>query len=196
MKRMLVATTIVLAMVIMVFAASAKADVSFVGLGAAGVDTYGNAWTWNNNGPGGASAWGIPGLLAGTLTWTGPATTDFDFVLGTAFTVPAGVAIDLTPTPGNDPFGSYLTTRFSNTTAGALWTMVSVSPTEVQFFAPGGAQLVAGDTFFVNIVLTGNIDPTKVGFVATYSPVPVPPTLLLLAPGLLGLVGIRKRLKG
>ena len=65
MKRMLVATTIVLAMVIMVFAASAKADVSFVGLGAAGVDTYGNAWTWNNNGPGGASAWGIPGLLRG-----------------------------------------------------------------------------------------------------------------------------------
>ncbi len=196
MKRMLVATTIVLAMVIMVFAASAQADVSVVGLGAAGVDPYGNAWTWNNNGPGGTSAWGIPGLLAGTLTWTGPATRDFDFVVGTKETVPPGVAIDLTPTPGNDPIGSYLTTRFSNTPAGALWTMVSVSPTEVQFFAPGGAALVAGDTFFVNIVLTGNIDPTKVGFVATYSPVPVPPTLLLLAPGLLGLVGIRKRIKG
>ncbi len=194
MKKTLVATGIVLAMVIMVFAASAKADVSFVGIGAAGADVYGNAWSWNNNGPGGASAWGIPGLLAGTLTWTGPATSDFDIVFGTKETVMP--AIDLTPTPGNSPFGSYLTTRFSNVTAGALWTMVSVSPTEVQFFAPGGAQLVAGDTFFVNVVFTGNIDPTKVGFVATYSPVPVPPTLLLLAPGLLGLVGIRKRLKG
>jgi hypothetical protein len=192
---MFVATAI-LAMVIMVFSASAKADVSFVGLGATGADVYGQAWSWNNNGPGGTSAWGIPGLLAGTLNWAGPATNDFDFVLGTAFTVPAGVTINFAPTPGNDSGGSYLTTRFSNVSAGALWTMVPVSGTEVQFFAPAGAQLIAGDTFFVNIVLTGNIDPTKVGFVASYSPVPVPPSLLLLAPGLLGLVGIRKRLKG
>ena len=100
MKRMLVATTIVLAMVIMVFAASAKADVSFVGLGATGVDTYGNAWSWNTQGPGGTSAWGIPGLLAGTLTWTGPATRDFDFVLGTQFTVPAGVSDRFDSYPG------------------------------------------------------------------------------------------------
>ena len=75
--------------------------------------------------------------------------------------------------------------------------MVSVSPTEVQFFAPNAAaDLVKGDYFFVNVVLTGKIDPTKVGFVASWSPVPIPPTLLLLAPGLLGLVGIRKRFKG
>jgi hypothetical protein len=196
MKRMFVATAI-LAMVIMVFTASAKADVSFVGLGNTGVDPYGQAWTWNNNGPAGASAWGIPGLLAGTLVWAGPATTDFDIVIGTKDTVPAGVAIDTTATQGNDYSGSYLTTRFSNVTAGALWNMVPVSPTEVQFFASNAATaLVAGDTFFVNVVLTGKIDPTKVGFVATYSPVPVPPSLLLLAPGLLGLVGIRKRLKG
>jgi hypothetical protein len=196
MKRMFVATAI-LAMVIMVFSASAKADVTFVGLGATGADVYGQAWSWNNNGPGGTSAWGIPGLLAGTLNWKGPATNDFDIVIGTKETVPAGVAIDLTPTPGNDSGGSYLTTRFSNVSAGTLWNMVSVSPTEVQFFAPNAAAaLVAGDTFFVNVVLTGNIDPTKVGFVASYSPVPVPPSLLLLAPGLLGLVGIRKRLKG
>jgi hypothetical protein len=192
---MFVATAIVLAMVIMVFTASAKADVSFVGIGATGADVYGNPWSWNNNGPGGASAWGIPGLLKGTLTWNGPATSDFDIVFGTKETLMP--AIDLTPTPGNDSGGSYLTTRFSNVSAGTLWTMVSVSPTEVQFFAPNAAAaLVAGDTFFVNVVLTGNIDPTKVGFVASYSPVPVPPSLLLLAPGLLGLVGIRKRLKG
>ena len=189
---MFVAAAIVLVMV-MAFTAPAKADVSFVGIGAAGVDTYGNGWTWNNNGPGGASAWGIPGLLAGTLTWTGPATSDFDIVFGTKETLMP--AIDLTPTPGNSPFGSYLTTRFSNVTAGALWNMVSVSPSEVQFFAPAGAQLVAGDTFFVNVVFTGNIDPTKVGFVATYSPVPLPPALLLFAPGIAGLAAIRKRFK-
>jgi hypothetical protein len=197
MKRLFVATGIVLAMVIMVFAASAKADVTFPGLGATGADPYGNTWTWNNNGPAGASAWGIPGLLAGTVTWTGPATSDFDIVIGTSLTLPPGVAIDLTPTPGNDSGGSYLTTRFSNVTAGALWNVVSVSPTQVNFFAPNAAtNLVAGDTFFVNVVLTGNIDPTKVGFVASYSAVPLPPSLLLLAPGLLGLVGIRKKLKG
>jgi hypothetical protein len=192
---MFVATAIVLAMVIMVFTASAKADVSFVGIGATGADVYGNTWSWNNNGPGGASAWGIPGLLSGTLTWKGPATSDFDIVFGTKETLMP--AIDLTPTPGNSPGGSYLTTRFSNVSAGALWNMVSVSPTEVQFFAPNAAAaLVAGDTFFVNIVLTGPIDPTKVGFVATYSPVPAPPSLLLLTPGLLGLVGLRKRFFG
>jgi len=196
MKRMFVATAIVLALVFTVFTASAKADVSFVGIGAAGTDVYGNPWTWNNNGPGGASAWGIPGLLAGTLTWNGPATSDFDIVIGTAETVPAAVTINFAPTPGNSPLGSFLTTRFSNVSAGALWNMVPVSGTEVQFFAPAGAQLIAGDTFFVNVVLTGVIDPTKVGFVATYSPVPLPPSLLLLAPGLLGLVGMRKRFKG
>jgi hypothetical protein len=191
---MFVATAIVLAMVIMVFTASAKADVSFVGIGATGADVYGNTWSWNNNGPGGASAWGIPGLLSGTLTWKGPATSDFDIVFGTKETLMP--AIDLTPTPGNSPGGSYLTTRFSNVSAGALWNMVSVSPTEVQFFAPNAAAaLVAGDTFFVNIVLTGPIDPTKVGFVATYSPVPLPPALLLFAPGVAGLAAIRKRLK-
>jgi hypothetical protein len=191
---MFVGTAIVLAMVFMVFTASAKADVSFVGIGATGADVYGNPWSWNNNGPGGASAWGIPGLLSGTLTWKGPATSDFDIVFGTKETLMP--AIDLTPTPGNSPGGSYLTTRFSNVSAGALWNMVSVSPTEVQFFAPNAAAaLVAGDTFFVNIVLTGPIDPTKVGFVATYSPVPLPPALLLFAPGVAGLAAIRKRLK-
>ena len=77
MKKTLVATGIVLAMVIMVFAASAKADVSFVGIGAAGADVYGNAWSWNNNGPGGASAWGIPGPPRGDVDLDGPGDVGF-----------------------------------------------------------------------------------------------------------------------
>ncbi len=200
MKRMLVATAIVLAMVIMVSAAPAKAETytSFVGIGATGTDPYGNAWVWNTTSgsafpfQAGESAWGIPGLGLGIVTWKGPVTTDFDFVIGTKETVMP--AINLAPPTGAGGYDE--TTRFVNATTGQLWTMVSVSPTQVEFFAPAGGALVTGDTFFVNIVLTGPINPATAGFVATYSQVPVPPTLLLLAPGLLGLVGMRKRLKG
>jgi hypothetical protein len=197
---MFVAAGIVLALVCMVFTASAKADVSFVGIGASGVDSnYGEKWQWGTTvgvlpGPGaGDSAWGIPGLGAGTLTWTGPATSDFDILFGTGFTVmPPGVSISLIPTAG----AAYdETTRFW--VNGTYWNVVSVSPTEVEFFAPNAAaNLVAGDSYFVNVVLTGPINPAQVGFVATWSPVPLPPSLLLLAPGLLGLVGARKRFKG
>jgi hypothetical protein len=200
MKRMFVSTAIVLAMVIMVFTASAKADVSFVGIGATGTDVYGNTWVWNTTLPLGfalpnVSVWGIPGLGNGNATWTGPATNDFDIVFGTAFTLPGGVKIDFTPSTG----GYDDQTRFVNMATGGLWTEVAVSPTEIEFFAPAGSQLVAGQQFFVNVAMTGLLTPAQIaniGFVASYSPVPVPPSVLLLAPGLLGLVGIRKRFKG
>ena len=159
MKRMLVATAIVLAMVIMVSAAPAKAETytSFVGIGATGTDPYGNAWVWNTTSgsafpfQAGESAWGIPGLGLGIVTWKGPVTTDFDFVIGTKETVMP--AINLAPPTGAGGYDE--TTRFVNATTGQLWTMVSVSPTQVEFFAPAGGALVTGDTFFVNIVLTG-----------------------------------------
>jgi hypothetical protein len=197
MKRMFVATGIVLALVFMVFTASAKADVSFVGGGASGVDpNFGETWQWNTTvggvlGPGaGASAWGIPGLGAGTLVWHGPTMSDFDIVFGTAFTVMPPISLIPTAGAGYDE-----TTRFW--VNGTYWNVISVSPTEVQFFAPTAASaLYAGDSYFVNVVLTGPINPAQVGFVATWSPVPLPPSLLLLAPGLLGLVGARKRFKG
>ena len=143
----------------------------------------------------GNSAWGIPGLGLGVVTWTGPPTADFDIVIGTKFTVPKGVSISLVPPTGAGGYDE--TTRCSNTSSRCTLGQSIGSPTEVQFLAPNnGAVLVAGDQFFVNVVLTGAIDPTKVGFVASWSPVPIPPTLLLLAPGLLGLVGMRKRFKG
>src|SRR5208282_2824156 len=147
MKRSVMAVAVVLTMVIMGFAGSAMAApiiAGYSGYGASGVGLYGLAWSWNNNGAGGNSAWGTPGLLDGELTWTGPTTEDFAFIIGTAFGVPAGVNIDFTPTPGGNPFGSFLTTRSSNTTAGVLWTEVAVSPDEIEFFAPNpGADLVA-----------------------------------------------------
>ena len=61
MKRMFVATGIVLAMVFMVFTASAKADVTFVGLGATGPGLYGQTWVWNTTTGAAFQAWrGIP----------------------------------------------------------------------------------------------------------------------------------------
>ena len=78
MKRMFVATGIVLAMVFMVFTASAKADVTFVGLGPNGADPSGNTWVWNTTigapyfpGVAGNSAWVSQASALGN--WSGPA---------------------------------------------------------------------------------------------------------------------------
>jgi len=198
MKRSVMAVAVVLAMVMMGFAGSAMADIitGYSGYGASGTGLYGLSWSWNNTSPT-ASVWGEPGLGDGELTWTGPTVTDFAFILGTAFGVPAGTVI-LT-TPAGEPVGGYTTdTRFSNTTAGVLWTAVTPVGTnfdEIEFFAPAGGALVAGDSFFVNIALNTYLpNLAEVGFVAQYSqPVPLPPALAVFAPGLLGLIGLRRR---
>ena len=137
---------------------------------------------------------GYPGLGNGNTTWNGPAnTTDFDIVFGNGFTLPTGAAIDFTKAPSD-----FLATRFvivnESTALFTPWSVVAVSPTEVEFFAPAGAALNPGDNFFVNVMFTKAVDPTTVGFIASYSssPVPLPPSVLLMAPGLLGLVGLRK----
>ena len=87
---MFVAAAIVLAMVFMVFTASAKADVSFVGIGATGVDPYGNPWTWNTTtgagfpGVAGIPRWGDARPPPWPIDLERPPDVYFDFVLGTA----------------------------------------------------------------------------------------------------------------
>ena len=170
MKRLVLAIAVVLAIVIAAFTGSAMADTitgysgygmnSTVG-GSVGPGLYGMTWSWNNNGAGGNSAWGTPGLGAGTLTWSGPTTDDFAFILGTQFGVPAGTYID--STPAFEATGYDTTTRFSVDVAGTwtLWTATFIpSPSgadEVHFYAPAGADLVAGDQYFVNVALTAQL---------------------------------------
>jgi hypothetical protein len=194
MKKVFAIAAVFAAMV-MAFTGPAMADVFFTGTGPSGVDTYGHPWSWQLNLAGTASAWGSPGLGLATFTWAGPPTGDFyvDFDV-----LPAGVTIDQTAPSG--PLGYEETTRFSNVSAmsgaGALWTITQVSADDIHFVAPAGAALMPGNQFFYNIVFTGLVDPTTVGFVASYSPaVPLPSAFMLLGPGLLGLVGLRRRFK-
>ena len=206
MKKVCVATAIVLAIVFMFFTGSAQAGLlpSFgtISGGTTGSDGQGDTWLWNTTiggvsagVPAGWSAWGIPGLGQGETVWNGPTVDDFDFELTDNFTLPSGIGIVQTVGPA----GGYTEyTRFE--VNGIDWTEVfpGSRSREVEFFAPAGDYLMAGDSFFVNVVLDGTVDPTVTSWIGTYSTpsaVPLPTAVLLFAPGLAGLALIRRRFK-
>jgi hypothetical protein len=157
-------------------AGGAQADVIvWGGTGTSGTDPFGHAWLVNT-GLGGKLFWGIPGLGAGTELWAGPGTlASLTFTVNTP-----GLTVDPNPVP-TGPGGFDESTRFSNTSAGALWDR-SIGGSTVTFSAATLASLLEiGQGFFVNV---GFIGQTTLPFDFTVTYVTVP------EPGTLGLIGV------
>jgi PEP-CTERM motif len=153
---------------------TAHADVIvWSGSGASGTDPFGHSWQFGTGG-GGKLFWGIPGLGAGTEVWAGSGTLQ-----SMTFTVDTpGLTIDPNPVPTG--FGGFdESTRFSNTSDGALWDR-SIGGATVTFSASTIASLLeVGQSFFVNVGFIGQVRG-PIDFTVTYVTVPEPGTLVLL----------------
>ena len=155
-----------------------------------GMDAFGNQWNWDKTigvlpGPGaGFSAWGTPGLDFGVVTYGG-ANPSNNFEISFDFFVGGG--IDQTPPSGGG--GNEETTRLS--VDGTLWTAKFDGSKSVEFDAPTGTWITAGDSFFVNVVFDNKLlNGTTAGFSATWSATTVVPetsTWVMMALGFVGL---------
>jgi hypothetical protein len=164
------------------------------GDGNTGTDAFGQPWAWGfTTGccsvPAGLSAWGNPGLGAGELSGYAGSVPATDFFIS-FLTSDTDTHILTTPSPM--PGGYDEDTRM--TVNGVAWTPVydpAVDPLEVNFIAPKGSTLVAGDSYFVNVVFdTGNISGADSGFSAIFSSsVPEASTWAMMIFGIAGVGG-------
>jgi hypothetical protein len=174
----------------LVVASAATADASIVipfsGSGASGTIAPGESWAINQLSK---FNWGTPGVGLNFETWNGGTSVE-DFTI-TFMGLPVGVQItNLEPGP---TCGTGNETVFC-AAAGALvpWTPVLTnSGATITFTAPAPEELVAGDSFYINIYFTGDPGST-VSFTGGWSQVPEPLSVCLTALGLLA-VAIRRR---
>ena len=172
-------------------ASAAGAVVAPFGGPASGTDPLGDKWVANNtNGP----AWGEPGLGLGTIVFNplhisnnkGTYATSFDFI----FLKGVAGSIDQA-----DPSSKFFSTRFEDVTTGQFWTPTYTSFNEVNFAAPSGSKISAGDHFFVNVAFTGPVNMKKFSFAGLWDDagvVPEPATWALMLSGF-GLAGVALR---
>jgi hypothetical protein len=143
------------------------------GDGNSGTDAFGQPWAWSYTLgtdvlPAGLSAWGNPGLGAGELTGYAGSKPATDFFIS-FLTSADDTFINTTASPM--PGGYDEETRM--TVNGIAWTPEyepAVDPLEVNFIAPAGDELVAGDSYFVNVIFTnGDLSGANAGFSAVFS---------------------------
>jgi len=188
-------------------------DTIFTGFGSnTGMGAFGNPWAWSKTdgvpagksgplSPGkGFSVWGTPGLGGGVVPYD-DATTATDFEISfTSFGPP--LAINFTPSPMPGGYDEW--TRFSVCdSAGSncvAWVPTEISPTSVEFFAPTGSELTAGDHYFVNVVFDEkSANGHNTLFLAYFTTnVPELSTWAMFGIGFaaIGVVGLSKRRKG
>jgi hypothetical protein len=176
----------------------AHAVITAFGGGTTGTDPLGHTWLASNM-P--APAWGIPGLGEGTLQFNLGGETfgdGLDYATAFTFVLLLGPVdgIDFTPPSGAGGFEA--TTRFSVDTGSGfvLWDIIQVSPQQVRFEAPTFADRIKpGDSFFVNVAFTSDIELNDFAFAGLWSNtgiIPEPATWAMMIAGF-GLVGFALR---
>jgi hypothetical protein len=175
-------------------ATPAFAVVSPFGGAATGNDPLGHSWIAQDQ------HWGEPGYGAGYLTFNSGALTGSGaetYATSFAFTFLKGVSGVLDTNFSLDPFNFVSETRFINVTDGVAW-LVAFEGNKVTFTAPDMAsKLDVGDTFFVNVKFTGDVDTSKFSFAGLWDEesvqaVPEPTTWAMMIGGL-SLVGLQMR---
>jgi len=198
MKKYLGLAAIVFALVLMTAPAMAALTDPFSGSVADTTDIFGDTVKTIN--VSGTWVWGIPGYGFGTVApvFTG-LITDFHFS-----TLPEpGTTEQFKIAATSQSLGGLTTeTRFQNDSDSVLWTRsISADGYSVTFTAPSiAASISPGESFFVNIQLSdpsGLLGLDDFFWTANYtgvgSPVPVPPSMILLGTGLFGFVGFARR---
>ena len=166
---------------------AAHAVISPFGGAAVGADPLGHSWEASNNF--GVPGWGEPGIGLGTLTFNPGAVSShfgtwadrfsFIFLEGVSGTI------------------NHTDTQFFDVTTGESWTTNYVGGNKVVFTAAPGAQISAGDKFFVNVGFTGPVDVNSFSFAGLWTDdagggVPEPATWALMLTGF-GLAGVALR---
>ncbi len=189
--------SLVVASVVLGFAATpANADAPFGGA-LTGFDTLGHSWVTSGT----SLSWGEPGLGLGVLsfnplgTFVEPGVTS---ATGLSFTFLDGSpGIDAASVVANPALGGFdTTTRFINVTQGYFFTgTLSLSDHRIDFLAPVGFSIDQGDQFFVNIIFDAPLTETSFSFAGNWTyvtPVPEPEIYAMMAAGL-GLMGFVAR---
>lgn len=187
------------------FGANAQAMVIGFGGGATGTDPLGNPWqTTTISSAAGAGSWGEPGLGAGSFGFnpngyslpdsnTSASALSFIYLNGVT-----GPITNLSTTCG----GFSTATRFCDETTGvAFIPTLEDGGREVVFNAPAGQKISEGDSFYVNVVFAGDVDPTAFSFAGEWADTPLgaipePASLALLGSSFLGLAFLRRRKRG
>jgi hypothetical protein len=138
-------------------------------------------------------AWGSPGVDQNLTAYDESiAATDFEITFSGNFTIDAAQVNNGSDAGCQGSEGGGTTLCVGNATIqdpSQLLRWVPVfdpvhSPNSIAFFAPPGTSLAPGQTYFVNIFLTGTL-PTPVAFSGAWTTeAPEPASLLLLGTGL------------
>ena len=116
------------------------------------------------------------------------------------FLEPLGTPSAINQSPSAGAGGYNEATRFDACGAGCVeWTADFVTANQVDFFAPAGTSLTAGQDYFVNVVFdNGDISGSNSGFSAVFSGGGVPEistwAMMLLGVGVTGANLRRRRL--
>jgi hypothetical protein len=186
--------TVFAVMMTMLASSNAQAlSLAWSGSGGSGSDPIGNNWQITNNGPGGASVWGIPGNGAGVVGF-GPTSADGSFVKDFHIQFLA-LPTDVTIVPTATGSSSNLTTFFDNG-SGQTWTRDIQSAGAVSFFAPVTGQVDKGESFFVNVVFSRALTTNEISslsFNAQWTETGIVPEPATATLGIMGLAGLMLR---
>jgi hypothetical protein len=186
---------LVLWVVALIPGAAFAGNIPFSGSGTSGSLQTGQPFAYDFDGGVFEPDFGVPGVGAGTATWSGPTVDSFEI----SFNLPNGVIIDPAMVQlgqtGDCVGGAAGGTAFCAQPYTAPWVATLIGNNTILFTASAGNDLTNGDPFFLNIFFSGG-DPNGATFNGNFgTSTPEPSSILLMSSGVLGLATVLRRRK-